>query len=352
MVIIPPREALSHSEKLKRSIYEIIRDEIDRYLIDYVLLQSYSNFIQNKQPYPFVKKKELKPRARIPDIEYKYHNACLVIFVEDAIPNICKKYIRFFDINKVNKTNLHNRVSIPCSDMLYRNLKYLDNPNFFDFFQTLLPVDYALLIEGDSGKGKNKYSLTHFHVRVDWPIADAAEDLAKHLRYISKELYEKGDTYAEDIQKKFFEYYGLPVMAGGRRTAAIVAAQFLNQIPCISTIYAGSSETRSLIRISEKGVSKFILMELKKDEIERISSINNLSIQTLTDNYMITKSRNKGLFIFQVSYAPTPYSCPPEDGKLRELNADLFWLTVVSQYILPKNNVLHYPPIQYNVIYN
>ena len=76
-------------------------------------------------------------------------------------------------------------------------------------------------------------------MRVDWPIADAAEDLASSLRYISKELYEKGDKYAEDIQKKFFEYYCLPVMVGGRRTAAIVASQYLKRLSCITTVYAG-----------------------------------------------------------------------------------------------------------------
>ena len=70
-----------------------------------------------------------------------------------------------------------------------------------------LKMDYALLIQRNQ-RTKVQYGLTHFHVRVDWPIADAAEDMAQSLRYISKDLYEKGDKYAEDIQKKFFEYYG------------------------------------------------------------------------------------------------------------------------------------------------
>jgi len=72
--------------------------------------------------------------------------------------------------------------------------------------EELLNIDYALLIQQDpSVKKKNRYSLTHFHVKIDWPIADAAEDLARSLRYISKDIYEKGDKYAEDAQKKFFE---------------------------------------------------------------------------------------------------------------------------------------------------
>ena len=35
------------------------------------------------------------------------------------------------------------------------------------------------------------------------------------------------------------------MMVGGRRTAAIVAAQYLKRIPCISTVYVGSSESRA-----------------------------------------------------------------------------------------------------------
>ena len=91
-----------------------------------------------------------------------------------------------------------------------------------------------LLIQRDpTTRSANRYSLTHYHVRIDWPIADAAEDLAQSLRYISKDLYEKGDKYAELAQRKLFEYYGMPVMVGGRRTAAMVAAQYLKRIPCI-----------------------------------------------------------------------------------------------------------------------
>jgi len=42
--------------------------------------------------------------------------------------------------------------------------------------------------------------------------------------------YEKGDKYAEIVQKKFFEYYGMHPTAGGRRTAAIIAAQYLRRL--------------------------------------------------------------------------------------------------------------------------
>ena len=219
--------------------------------------------------------------------------------------------------------------------------------------KALLPVDYALLIQRNfDTKARDRYSLSHFHVRIDWPIADAAEDLAKNLRYISKDLYEKGDKYAEDIQKKYFEYYGQPFMVGGRRTAAIVAAQYLKRISCISTIYTGSSESRALIRISERGVSKAILMELDENEVEQIARDNNLKLQTFITNYIITSKKDKGIAIFQTTYDYTSQSRPPDDGKLRELKPDLNWLSVGGQHLCPKPGVWEYRPIPLNVIYS
>ena len=346
------RESLSQANRLRRSYYELLRDELDQFMLKYALVDSYTNFISQNLKYPFVEKRELKPRARIADVEYEAQNAFLVIFVEDLIPAARKKYIRFFDVNKATKRNIIRSKTLELSRNFDRSHKYLDSVHFIDFMRALLPVDYALLIQRDfETRTKDRYGLTHFHVRVDWPIADAAEDLAKHLRYISKELYEKGDKYAEDIQKKYFEYYGMPVMAGGRRTAAIVAAQYLKKIPCISTVYAGSSETRALIRISERGVSKAVLLKLNKKEIAELAEANNMSQKTFYNNYVAFRERNHGICIFLATYSFTNQSRPPEDGKLRELKSDLHWLTVESQYILPKPGIFKFPPLSLNFIY-
>ena len=190
--------------------------------------------------------------------------------------------------NRVAKT-LKSKGSSPRNGN-FRDVyqKYLESAHFFNFLKEMLPVDYALLIQRDpTSKGKDRYQLSHFHVRIDWPIADAAEDLARNLRYISKDLYEKGDKYAEDIQKKFFEYYGLPVMVGGRRTAAIVAAQYLKQIGSISTIYAGSSESRSVIRISETGVSKFVLMSFSESDLSQIIETTGIGMRSFKRHYVV-----------------------------------------------------------------
>ncbi|MGD9022264.1 MAG: hypothetical protein PVJ62_00650 [Deltaproteobacteria bacterium] len=346
------REVLSRQDRLRRSIYETLRDELDAYLLEYGLVGSYQSFVKQGIPYPFVEKRELKPRARIPDVEYELHNRFLVIFVEDRIPGVYKKYVRFFDDNKVTKENLMRSETVRFSKKYFRNLKYFESTHFSEFLKAILPVDYALLIQRDpSVKARNRYSLSHFHIRIDWPIADAAEDLARDLRYISKDLYENGDAYAEEIQKKIFEYYGFPLTAGGRRTAAMVAAQFLKQIPCISTVYVASSESRAVYRHSERGVSRYILMELSKDDMTNIAEIHHWHVSTFKKNYLVAEQDGAGIVIFQATYHHTSHARPPEDGKLRNLNSEYFWLTVTDQSILPKPGVWGKSPIPYSIIY-
>ncbi|MFP4309219.1 MAG: hypothetical protein ACLFRG_00550 [Desulfococcaceae bacterium] len=346
------REELSQANRLRRSYYELLRDELDQFMVRYGLIDSYERFKEEREPYPFVEKRELKPRAILPDMEYELQRSFLVLFVEDSISAIHKKYIRFFDANKTTKTNLLRSKTLPLSGSFDRYHKYLESAHFFDFLKVLLPVDYALLIQRDpAARSRNRYLLSHFHVRIDWPIADAAEDLGRHLRYISKDLYEKGDKYAEDVQKKFFEYYGLPSMVGGRRTAACVAAQYLKRIQCITTVYAASSESRALIRLSERGVAKMVLMTFSAEDVRGLAENHHISLKSFRKNYVVARDDDRSVCIFQVTYAHTNWARPPDDGKLREIKSDVNWLSVATQHIMPKPGVWEYPPLPLNFIY-
>ncbi|OQY50017.1 MAG: hypothetical protein B6230_07065 [Desulfobacteraceae bacterium 4572_89] len=346
------RDSLSRKARLRRSYYEILRDEMDQFVLGYALVDSYNNFIRQKMPYPFVETRELKPRARIPTTEFEAQNAFLVLFCEDFVDEKHKKYIRYFDVNKTNKTNLLKHKYFPMVEDYQRNLKYLETPGFFDFMRSLLPVDYALLIQRDpKSVARDRYALTHFHVRIDWPIADAAEDLAIRLRYISKDLYEKGDAYADAFQKKFFEYYGMPVMAGGRRTAAIVAAQYLRKLAGITTVYVASSESRALLRIDEMGISKSVLVKFSRGEIQEIAKNASMSQNTFTKNYVVAREGKRLVCIFNTRYDYTFHALPPEGGRLRELKSDINWLTVAFEQILPKPTVWKRPPIPVKIIY-
>ena len=347
------REELSLANRLRRSYYNLLRDELDQFVLERSLTESYENFKARGIAYPFVERKELKPRARIPKVEYDCQNSFLLIFLEDHIPAKHKKYIRFFDSNRTTKTNLLRSKTLTLENDFDRTQKFLESVHFFDFLKDMLPVDYALLIQRDTSqpKGKHRYHLSHFHVRIDWPITEAAEDMARNLRYISKDIYEKGEKYAEDIQKKFFEYYCLPDMVGGRRTAAIVAAQFLKRIPCISTIYVSSSESRALLRYSERGVTKIVLIKLSGEEMSRVAEANGMPLREFKENYRIISEDGDGVFLFQVTYSHTSHAVPPESGKLRDIKPETYWLTVGSQQILPRPRIWFHPPLYYNLIY-
>ncbi|NOX34905.1 MAG: hypothetical protein GXP56_14455 [Deltaproteobacteria bacterium] len=350
MMFCKQRDCLSREERLRRSYYEVLRDELDQFVLGYSLVGSYNNFLRLRTPYPFVELRELKPRARIPSVEFDAQNSFLIIFSEDFIDKKHKKYIRYFGANKTTKDNLLKHKYFPDVEHFNRNLKFFETSDFFSLLRSLLPIDYALLIQRNQ-QTKVRYALTHFHVRIDWPIAEASEELAKDLRYISKDLYEKGDKYAEDFQKKFFEYYGVPVLSGGRRTAAIVAAQYFRQLPGITTIYVSSSESRNLLRIDERGVSKSVLVKLPSDEIKKLACNAGITQNSFTKNYVIARQRKKFVCILNVQYDYTAHALPSEGGRLRELKPDTNWLTVSREHILPKPSVLMHPPMPYKMVY-
>ena len=132
------REELSQINRLRRSYYELLRDELDHHMLEYALTNSYLKFAGQNTPYPFVEKRELKPRARIPTVEYPLHNTFLVIFVEDTIPSIHKKYIRFFKVNRTTKTNLLRSNNLPLLENFDRNQRFLESAHFYNFLKVLL----------------------------------------------------------------------------------------------------------------------------------------------------------------------------------------------------------------------
>ena len=58
-----------------------------------------------------------------------------------------------------------------------------------------------------------------------------------------------------------------------------------------------------------------------------------------------------GVAIFQTTYSHTVYAQPPDDGKLRELNSEYFWLTVKSQHLMPRPEAWEKSPLPYSKIY-
>jgi len=353
MPVWPYRYQLSLKHRVRRSVYEILRDQLDGYLMRHALVDSYGKFMDAGEPYPFVPKRELKPRAKVIEKEYIHQNHFLVIFCEGMIPGNYKKYIRFFDSNKITKESVNEQlVNVKLHKSYTKNLRYFDNLNFGKLLLDLTPVDYAILVQQDpSIKRQNRYVMTHFHVRIDWPIDDATEDMAQQLRYISKELYEKSEKYAQSLHHKLFENYGFHHAVGGRRTAAVVAAQFLKRMHFVSTVYVSSAEARSLTRVSERGVSKFVLVKVPMSDISQIIDEHNFSFEKFRDIFLLDMQNDHGVAILQVIYSNSIHSKPPEDGKLRRLWPEYKWLNVSDQKLIPIDSH-DIDPVTYNTIYS
>ncbi|NIV98498.1 hypothetical protein GWN26_04840 [Candidatus Saccharibacteria bacterium] len=113
----------------------------------------------------------------------------------------------------------------------------------------------------------------------------------------------------------------------------------------------GSSESRALMRISERGISKSVLIKRSIKELNEIAEAHGLTPQAFRKNYIVAREKRCGICIFQASYAATYHAREPEDGKLRDLKPDLHWLSVGEQHIIPKPGITKYPPIPLNLIY-
>jgi hypothetical protein len=346
------REQLSFYDRLRRSLYEMLRDTLERRLMKIALIDSFYNYQKNGADYSFVEKTELKPKSKKMEKESEFFNTFLVILCEGVLNTELKNYIRFFPENSVVKKNLQYLAEFTLYKRFHQNLRYFDSPRFFDLIEQLLDVDYGLLIQQDATvKKKNRYALTHFHVKIDWPIADASEDLAKWLRYIQNNLYENGEKEARILQNKLFEYYGCHHTVGGRRTAGLIAAQLLRKLDAISTVFVSSAESRIMYRYSERGVSKFLLVQFNEKQLSALAKAQNQPIEYLKENFLFDGAGFL-LGILEASYSYTAHSKPPKDGKLRKIRPAYNWLTLRDELLHPKLDAPYATPIRYNWVYS
>lgn len=345
------REQLNYYEKLRRSLYEVLRDALERQLTKISLVDSFFNYRKKGVEYSFLEKSELKPKSKKIEKESDLFNTFLVIFCEGVVSGKSKNYIRFFSENSVIKKNLEYLPNLSLYKRFHQNLRHFDSPGFLGLLENLLDIDYALLIQQDpSIKRKHRYSLTNFHVKIDMPIADAAEDLAKSLRYIQNSLYENGDKQAHILQNKLFEYYGCHHIVGGRRTAGLIAAQLLGKLDFISTVFVSSSESRSMYKYSERGVSKFFLIKLTNKQINALAQKEGMNVNDFKSTYLYLAD-NINIGVSEASYRRTVHSTPPEDGKLRKLKPAYNWIRLNIELLHPKVDALDARPINYNWVY-
>ncbi len=168
------RNEIGWNERFRRCLYFFLRDELDSIFITEALIESYKAFKAKNLEYPFVEMRELKPRAKVHGPEYPDHRHFIVIFNEEALPPSAKTHIRFFDSNKVTKENLGLLAVFDLNDVFHQRTRYFEDAQFVNLLKKLIKSDYAVLIQRDpTVKARYRFGLTHFHVKIDWPVVSS-----------------------------------------------------------------------------------------------------------------------------------------------------------------------------------
>jgi len=125
------RERLNYSEKLRRSLYEILRDSLEMRLMKISLVDSFYKHLKQGVEYSFVERSELKPKSMKMEKESQLFNTFIVIFCEGTINPELKTHIRFFPENKVIKENIGYLAELSLNSEFHPNLRHFDKPRFF-----------------------------------------------------------------------------------------------------------------------------------------------------------------------------------------------------------------------------
>ena len=129
------RKRLSYYEKIRRSIYEILRDNLEKRLMKISLVDSLYKHLEQGVEYSFPEKSELKPKSKKNEKESELFNTFLVIFCEGVISPDLKNHLRFFPENKLVKKNVEYLSSFPLYKTFHHNLRYFDNPRFLELIR-------------------------------------------------------------------------------------------------------------------------------------------------------------------------------------------------------------------------
>lgn len=353
------RPAKSASGPHSRPFASIER-ELDQILLDHLLVASLGRFLSAGLPYPFVDMRELKPGAAgagLPEQEVVLHHHGLVMLIDGLLPPECRKHIRVKDKGKAIKENIAATPGLAeALDGFELSWTIGGRPQFEDLLTKLMWVDYGIVVQNDPRATRHRrFALTHFRVRVDWPVEDAAEALARELRYVDRHLYEdpeSPDLRAEQLEAKLYERFGFHHTVGGRRTAAVTGAQYLRRLVQRKKIedfrvYIGSAEARTVTKIAPRLVTRYALIRLTREEIDAIDCVPNARA-----THIIHHDTNQGgVGMLQVTYVRTEHARRGKEKKGLDHLASLPFLKIGRQVLIPRRECRDSPPIPHAVVY-
>ena len=315
--------------------YELTCHNLTTFLINSTLINSYFSFQKYDRPYPFSAQKSVMPSGTQSYYEHSLQRPALVIIANSKLPNNLRKHIRFRSNNKLTIKNLQRYASDIAIDHELLIKPSIDHANFTSLLDSVLEIDYALLMQRLNDE--DIVSLSHIHVKVERLTDNAVRSLARDLSYIKRSLYEKGEAYADKLEQKFYEYFGFPSNASGRKCAAAMAAQLLSQENLEFTVFASCQEDCHLTVLNQSDViTKYMLIKIDLGSIG-ITNINDFAIQQPTSTTAIVTCCMR----FKRTAFALPLKQQP-NGTSRIVSDDP-WLTLVSTELIPLPNTKAIP---------
>ncbi|OSM00422.1 hypothetical protein [Magnetofaba australis] len=338
----PADETEAHDEAFAQSTaesYRATRQTIIRELIDYSLLSSYQKFRKNRVEYPFVPRATLRPGSVVPTKEHELHNHALVVLLANHLPKSLRKHFRCREGNRVIKKNIAAVApDLPNLEAFDPASKKADHPDFPALVRMLIPLDFALLVQRD--EEDPEHYLTHFHVKIERLTDMALRAMALHLGYVERSLYEQGESFVDQFERKFFEYFNYYHNAAGRRSASALAAQLLTFGGQCADIFSTSQQDRRFTVLScnaekqDVEIEQYILLALEDEECKLLKGWGKEHGLNIRNDYLVSPN-GPPVAVLRVRYQHTEAATPNPDGGLKEWAPREKWIRISEEALIP-----------------
>lgn len=305
------KDTTSDAAQARRIRYGMVAKTLDDLLVQHTLIDSYQSYVDRDQQYPFIKPQALNPttvRHDMKEADIEGHNTGLVFLTENRLHSSWLQYINFWEMFTCTKKSIepHSSIDPDFKERFSQKKAEVDHPDFIDALKNFSELDYGLLVQPYSSE-KNRFFMTHFHVRVDYPLVSAAEEKAVKLGYLQGKLHEQEPKVMGKLMSKFFQYYGLHFRnASGRRTAGAIASHLLEKNDGHFSVYIASEQSRVMQKITRQDITKYALVQLENPQ-ELAEHYPNLEQDYLVDH---------DVAIMRAHYTRTKYGRPlNKDGK-------------------------------------
>ncbi|ABK42553.1 hypothetical protein Mmc1_0024 [Magnetococcus marinus MC-1] len=326
---------------LEADSYWQAREKILDTLIKHTLIDSYNKFRKAREPYPFISRSSLRPGSVVSSKEYKLHNSALVVLLADVMPASLRKHFRCRLANRVIKKNIAGVApDLPGLNEYDTAWRDVHHEGFIKLMRMMLPLDFALLVQPSDED--DRYQLTNFHVKIERLLDMALRTMGHHLNYLERGLYEQGETFIDQLERKFFEYFNYYHNAAGRRGASALAAQVLAMEQQEATIFSTSQQDRRLTLLTtyndshDLKIEQYVLLSLEPDEYKTLKQWGKDVALDIRNHYLIHPQKStQPVVVMRLVYQHTEAAQPNADGTLRELNVRERWIRLTEETIIP-----------------